>query len=109
MAVVQIYLPWLAILPIIGAIGAYLSRLANGNLKTRLAAASFPALVLFALFCPGIAVTAVFAHHLNWHVLPVAFAGMVFSWVVLPGVALTLGALPFLGSPQLQEREESTS
>jgi hypothetical protein len=109
MAVVQIYLPWLAILPIIGAIGAYLSRLANGNLKTRLAAASFPALVLFALFCPGIAVTAVFEHHLNWHVLPVAFAGMVFSWVVLPGVALTLGALPFLGSPQLQEREESTS
>jgi hypothetical protein len=97
-AVVQIYLPWLAILPIIGGIGAYLSRLANGNLKTRVAAATFPALVPFALFCPGIVVAAVTQHHLNWHVLPVAIAGMVFSWVLLPGAVLTLGALPFLRS-----------
>lgn len=104
----QVYLPWLAILPIIGGFGAYLSRLANGNLKARLAAASFPALVLFALFCPGIAATAVFEHHLNWHVLPVAFAGMVFSWVVLPGVALTLGALPFLRDAASQETQSKT-
>jgi hypothetical protein len=103
MAVMEIYLPWLAILPIIGGIGAYLSRLANGNLKTRLAAALFPALVVFALFCPGVVVTAVFEHHLNWHVLPVAFAGMVFSWVLLPGSVLALGALPFLGLSRVRE------
>ena len=109
MAVMEIYLPWLAILPIIGGIGAYLSRMANGNLKTRLAAALFPALVVFALFCPGIVVTAVFEHHLNWHVLPVAFAGMVFSWVLLPGAALTLGALPFLRSSQVRDAEYSGS
>jgi len=96
MAVVQIYLPWLAILPIIGGVGAYLSRLANGNLKTRLAAAAFPALVPFALFCPGVVLAAVTEHHSNWQVLPVAFSVMVFNWVLLPGAALTLGALPFL-------------
>jgi len=96
MAVVQIYLPWLAILPIIGGIGAYLSRLANGNLKTRLAAAAFPALVPLALFCPGIVVAAVTEHHLSWHALPVSFSVMVFNWVLVPGAVLTLGALPFL-------------
>jgi hypothetical protein len=105
MAVVQVYLPWLAILPIIGAIGAYLSRLANGNLKTRLAAAAFPALVPFALFCPGIAVAAVTEHHANWHVLPVAFSVMVFNWVLLPGAVLVLGALPFLRNVPNREVE----
>ena len=107
LAVVQMYLPWLAILPIIGGFGAYLSRLANGNLKTRLVAASFPALVPFAIFCPGIAVAAVTLHHASWRTLPVAFSVMVFNWVVLPGAALTLGSLPFLRSSRTREAEPS--
>jgi hypothetical protein len=107
MAVVQIYLPWLAILPIIGGIGAYLSRLANGNLRTRLAAASFPALVPFALFCPGIIVAAVTEQHGNWHVLPVAFSAMVFNWVLVPGASLTIGALPFLRNVPNREVEST--
>jgi hypothetical protein len=109
MAVVQIYLPWLAILPIIGGIGAYLSRLANGNLKTRLAAAAFPALVPFALFCPGIVVAAVTEHHLSWHVLPVSFSVMVFNWVLVPGAVLTFGALPFLRNVPNSEVEPTNS
>jgi hypothetical protein len=96
LAVVQMYVPWLAVLPLFGALGAYLSRRADGNLKTRLAAASFPALVLLALLCPGIALAAVLEHHLNWYVLPIAFAVTAFNWVLLPGVLLLLGALPFL-------------
>jgi hypothetical protein len=96
LAIVQMHLPWLAILPIIGGIGAYLSRVANGNLKMRLAAAAFPALVPFALFCPGIALAAVTEHQASWQVFPVAFLLMVLNWVLLPGAALTLGALPFL-------------
>jgi len=107
LAVGQMYVPWLAILPIIGGFGAYLSRLANGNLQTRLAAAAFPALVPFAIFCPGIAVAAVTLHHASWRTLPVAFSVMVFNWVVLPGAALTLGALPFLRSSHTREAEPS--
>jgi hypothetical protein len=105
MAVVRMYLPWLAILPIIGGIGAYLSSLANGNLKTRLTAAWFPALVPFALFCPGIALAAVAQHHLNWQRLLVAFSVMVFNWVLLPGAVLALGALPFLRNVPSREVE----
>jgi hypothetical protein len=108
LAVVQMYVPWLAILPVFGALGAYLSRRANGNLKTRLAAASFPALVLLALFCPGIALAAVLEHHLNWHVVPVAFTVMVFNWVLLPGAALALGSLPFLRASHVREAEQSS-
>jgi hypothetical protein len=122
LAVVQMYLPWLAILPIFGAMGAYLSRRANGNLKARLAAATFPALVPFAIFCPAIAVATVTEHHPNWqaqagmaahiyfkspNALPVAFAVMVFNWVLLPGAALALGALPFLRKSHLREVEHS--
>nr|HEV7952823.1 hypothetical protein [Candidatus Acidoferrales bacterium] len=73
--------------------------------KTRLAAAAFPALVPFALFCPGIAVAAVTEHHANWHVLPVAFSVMVFNWVLLPGAVLVLGALPFLRNVPNREVE----
>lgn len=108
MAVVQIYLPWLAILPLIGGLGAYLSRLAGGNLKTRLAAATFPALVTLALFCPGIVVAAVTQHRSSWPILPVAFLVMASNWVLLPGVALTLGALPFLRDAASQETQSKT-
>lgn len=109
LAVVQMHLPWLAILPIIGGVGAYLSRLANGNLKMRLAAATFPALVPFALFCPGIALAAVTDHHASWQVLPVAFSLMVLNWVLLPGAVLTLGALPFLRNVPNREVEPTNS
>ena len=109
LAVVYMYVPWLAILPLFGAMGAYLSRRADGNLKMRLAAASFPALVLMALFCLGIALATVIEHHVNWHALPVAFALMVFSWVLLPGAALLVGALPFLRSAPTREAEQASS
>jgi hypothetical protein len=97
LAIFQIHLQWLAVLPLFGALGAYLSQRANGNLKLRLAAASFPALVLLGLFCPGIVIAAIFESHRTWHDLPVAFAVVVFNWVLIPGVMLLLGALPFLG------------
>jgi len=103
MALVQLYLPWLAALPLIGALGAYLSRQAQGQMRARLVAALFPALVPFAIFCPAIVVSAVLEHHLTWTVVPVAFALLVFNWVLLPGTALLLGALPFLRKSGMRE------
>ena len=109
MAVVTLYLPWLALLPFIGALGAYLSRQAQGQMRARLVAALFPALVPFAIFCPAIVVSAVLEHHLTWTIVPVAFAVLVFNWVVLPGAALAAGALPFLGSSRVREAEHTGS
>jgi len=103
MAVVQLYLPWLGALPFIGGLGAYLSRRAQGQMRARLAAALFPALVPFAVFCPAIVVSAVLEHHLTWTVVPFAFAVLVFNWVLLPGAFLLAGALPFLRNSKMRE------
>jgi hypothetical protein len=107
-AVVQLYLPWLAALPFIGGLGAYLSQRAQGQMGARLVAALFPALVPFAVFCPAIVVSAVLEHHLTWTVVPFAFAVLVFNWVLLPGAALALGSLPFLGSSRMREAEHTS-
>ncbi len=103
LAILQVHLPWLAVLPIFGALGAYLSLRAKGQLKVRLAAALFPALVLLGLFCPGIVIAAVFEHHQTWSALPVAFAVVVLNWILIPGAFLLLGALPFLRNSQTHE------
>jgi hypothetical protein len=99
---VQLYLPWLAVLPLIGGLGAYLSRQAQGQFWARLVAALFPALVPFAIFLPAIVVSVVFDHHKTWTVVPAAFAVVVFNWVLVPGAMLLLGALPFLKVPRDQ-------
>ncbi len=107
-AVVQLYLPWLAALPFIGGLGAYLSRQAQGQMRARLVAALFPALVPFAVFCPAIVVSAVLEHHLTWTVVPVAFAVLVFNWVLVPGAMLLLGALPFLRNSRLGQAQQAS-
>jgi hypothetical protein len=88
------YWPWLAGLPAFGALGAYLSRRAHGSSRTRLAAGLSPALVLFATFCVilpvGLAVDGFSLFRFTYFCLAVT------NWVVLPALALLIGALPFL-------------
>lgn len=96
----EFYLPWLLCLPLFGGLGAYLSRRSLGQFKMRLAAALFPAIAIFGLFCFGITTSLMVERRMVWHAFPGAFALMVFTWVLLPGAALALGALPFLRNPQ---------
>ncbi len=103
MAGLELYLPWLMVLPVFGGLGAYLSQRANGQFKARLAAALFPAIVLFGFLCLGIIISAAIERHLPWRMLPVLFALTVFNWVLLPGAALLLGALPFMRSSEKSE------
>ncbi len=105
---VQLYLPWLAVLPLIGGLGAYLSRQAQGQFWARLVAALFPALVPFAIFLPAIVVSVVFDHHKTWSVVPVAFAVVVFNWVLVPGAMLFLGALPFLRNSRMGQAQQAS-
>lgn len=89
-----LYLPWLAALPICGALSAYLSQRAGGDMRTRLAAASFPVLWLLLLAVPMLPVE--FAHQdFSPWALVYFVLGMI-NWVAIPGCALLLGALPFL-------------
>jgi hypothetical protein len=86
-------LPWLATLILVGAAGAYLAQRADAPRKTRLVVATSPALLL------GIVMLLL----LPWRVIvdgyPWAFTFFaldVENCVVVPGLALLLGALPFL-------------
>jgi hypothetical protein len=88
------YWPWLAGLPIVGAMGAYLSRRAQGPISARLIAGLFPVLAMLitmSLILPwGLAVDGL-------SFLRLVYLGIgVTNWVMVPGAALLVGALPFL-------------
>jgi len=100
-AAMMFYWPWLVGLPAIGALGAYLSKRVRGSVRTRLAAGLSPSLVMLVTMCLilpwGLAVD-------GFSVLRLAYFGLaVVNWVAIPGLALSLGVLPFLRQPQLTE------
>jgi FtsH-binding integral membrane protein len=90
-------LPWLSMLVLVGATGAYLARRADAPRKTRLLVATSPALLL------GIVMLLLMpwrlAYGYSWKLIfwaLIFFARDVENFVVVPGLALLLGALPFL-------------
>ena len=91
---VMFYWPWLATLPLFGSAGAYLAQRARAHLATRLAVAAFPALLLLIVMC-AILPLAMAVDRFLWFRLTY-FAVAVVNWVVIPGLALLLGAAPFL-------------
>jgi len=91
---IELYWPWLASLPLFGALGAYLSLRAKGSICARLLAGSSSALVMLTVM--GII--------LPWGLLIdgfhfirlVSFGIGLVNWVGVPLVALLIGAAPFL-------------
>jgi hypothetical protein len=84
--------PWLATLLCVGAAGAWLAQRADAPRKTRLLVATSPALflgVVILLLLPWY-----FADRYPWALI--FFASDIGSSVVVPGLVLLLGALPFL-------------
>jgi hypothetical protein len=106
-ASLQLPIQWLLMLPFFGALGAYLSRRADGPRISRIAAALSPSIVLQGMIFFG-AIASVFVDR-NSHMyrLPFLFGLVTFNWVVLPGALLFLGALPFLQSSQIREMEQA--
>jgi len=102
---VSFYWAWLATLPLFGALGAYLSQRAQASTPSRLAAGLSPALVMLIVMCLilpwGLAIDGFDFLRL------VSFGLGLATWVAIPGVALLLGALPFLGQPKSLARSEA--
>ena len=97
------YLFWLLAQPGFGALGAYLSRRGGGERRARLVAGAFPSL-MFLCAWSFVFVIAFFVER-NPYVLahPVNFVMIAVPIVVVPGVALVLGALPFLRERKAQQ------
>jgi hypothetical protein len=97
-----ISIPYL-VLPLVGALGAYLSRRLKGSVLERIVSALFPVFAFVALFAVGIVYGSVFegkpftlAHFLSGLSLTLVFIGV-------GGLLLLLGAWPFC-RPHLREQ-----
>jgi hypothetical protein len=92
------YASWLVAQLCCGAVGAYLSRRTGGNRSARLAAAMFPSAILLTTMVIVIAICEI------GRATGLAFAALdmsllinpVFAVVLIPSIAMLLGALPFL-------------
>lgn len=96
-APVLLFALWVLSYVVIGALGAYWSRRAGASIAVRFLSGVFPVGLHLAILISGIVVTSLqaaprFPEHLQLSFL--WRAGIV--WVVIPGVALALGTLPFL-------------
>ena len=81
-----------------GALGASWSRRAGGSVSVRFLAGVFPLALHLAVVIPAIAISILSENRLHpEHLRPNLQLGVVLALVVIPGVALAIGTLPFLG------------
>jgi hypothetical protein len=94
---VLFYAPWLATLPFIGALGAYLSNRGGGLLRTALLASVFPVLALtmaFLLMFPiGFVLERIIGSPVHFRIVATAILCDGIGWIFTPGVALLSGGL----------------
>ncbi len=89
---IVLYLPWVLSLPLIGAVGAYLSRRARATGWRVFFAASLPALAFGAFFLLIFPLSFVIDRHVSLREKGTGLAAFMVNWVILPGLALSLGA-----------------
>jgi hypothetical protein len=93
---IQFYVPWLIVLPLVGAWGAYWSRSHGGSVAVRATAALFTAVTTASIFMFAMPLAVLVDRHVPWSTVSAAWATSMVGWVLVPGAALFLGALPFL-------------
>lgn len=98
------YVPWLCVLPFLGAASAYWSRRVGSGRAARLAVGLFPAFVFLAIFLVFVPASLAMGRLPSADVFIPAFAGLIVSWVIIPGAALLLGVLPFLRGSSVARR-----
>jgi hypothetical protein len=92
------YIPWVLVLPLCSAAGAKLSRRAGGGPRARIAVGLFPVSAITALVALLVATDRfVFANPHAFY-----FSTSLIFGVMLPCVALLIGALPFAKAPKAQ-------
>jgi hypothetical protein len=104
------YTPWLAGLPFIGALGAYVSSRAGGSRATALFVSVFPALALagaFLLMFPiGFAIQGITGSQGDFSIVASVLLKDGIGWLLVPGAALFVGGLlaHFLSSTRSSSR-----
>jgi hypothetical protein len=91
----MLFLPWTLALPVIGAAGALISRRLGGRPRECLMAGLFPFAMMCALFilvAPGDLLNDM--HIFSRTILLNDIVVAMLAWVIIPGVASLVGALP---------------
>jgi hypothetical protein len=93
-AAIVVYVPWLAVLPLIGAAGAYLSKRAGGSRFLMITSSVFPVLPFVAAFLLMIPVSMILdREHATHGLTPAGILCFVLGWIVFCGLALLAGGL----------------
>ena len=92
----MLYIPWLLSLPLIGAMGAYLSHRAGGSRRAVFSSIVFPVLPLLASFLVVLPVSLIFDRFIAHNTAPIFLFMGLLCMVLAPGVALLAGGLPVL-------------
>ncbi|HKV63736.1 MAG TPA: hypothetical protein VJO16_17645 [Candidatus Acidoferrum sp.] len=91
--VTVVYLPWVFSLPLVGALGAYLSNRAGGSRRAILFSIVFPVLPYLAFFLVALPVTAILNDRLGHSIMLLALFVGLLAWAVAPAAALLAGGL----------------
>jgi hypothetical protein len=108
---VEVNFPWLCVLPLLGAAGAYWSRRQGGSRVMRAAVGLFPVLLFIASFWFEQTQYVILRDPLPIYIggkhspqfFP-AFAWSFLNWVVIPAVVVLFGVLPFLCQASVARR-----
>jgi hypothetical protein len=94
-----ISIPYLAVMPFAGALGAFLSRRMKGSVIERILAALFPVFTLVALFAVRVVYGLFFES--EPYTLPHFLSGLslTLKFITVGGLLLVLGAWPFCRPP----------
>ena len=89
-----VYVSWVVFLPLIGALGAYLSRRAGGGPRAVFSSVVFPIFPYLAFFVIGLPLALILDDHVAHNItIPAFFVGLS-SWVIFPALALLAGGWP---------------
>src|SRR5260370_27695142 len=91
--IVLFFIPWLFSLPLVGALGAYLSHRAGGARATLFPSIVFPVLPFLASILLVLPVSLIFDRFIGHNTAPISLVMALLGWVLAPGVALLAGGL----------------
>ena len=92
-----------------GALGAWYSRHLGGTVRQRALSGTFPAIINFCLFVVPFPFTLAIDRGVGFLTKLQALSGYTLSQVLVPGLAMLLGTLPFLIAPERRELATSQS
>lgn len=88
---------WMLALPLIGALGTWLSLRAGGNTRYRLLSALAPAWLMGGIMTLGVPLSMIVERHFSLSLKLTAYGLYMIAGCLVPAVLLALGALPWLG------------